>query len=136
MTAQVRDVLTTASVLTRCPMVELITVAADLQLMQVCEGPWIDSITLRVHAIDWRNAEQLAKALCLPELNPYRAVSRSGRPSSLVFRQWVGWVADASYDVPVSVEVFGGEWRDELADVPADDLDETMPRAAADREAV
>lgn len=128
MTAQVRDVVAATLVLARCPMVELINFAADLQLMEVCGGAWIDSITLRVHAADWCSAEQLAEALCLPELDRYMVASRNRGPGSVVFRQWVGWAPDASYDVPVLVEVVGGEWLDQLGDELADDLDETVPR--------
>jgi hypothetical protein len=66
----------------------------------------VPGITLTVHATRWAGARLLAEALSLAEGEATDADDGYGL---VEFRHWFGWVAEASHEAAVWVEVSAGE---------------------------
>ncbi|MGL5865029.1 MAG: hypothetical protein ACRCYX_04035 [Dermatophilaceae bacterium] len=105
LTATVRALVRVARALDGCPDVPVVGVAADRAWFSV--GPVsVDLVELVVHAGSPREGQVLADTLGLVEDKGRNRVL-AGAPGCppRAWRTWVGWVADASHDAPVRVEV-------------------------------
>ncbi|MBO0811417.1 MAG: hypothetical protein J2P23_05150 [Microlunatus sp.] len=145
MSARSSDLLVAAVVLTYAPDVDLLSFSVHSDRVDVADSPvGVAVIELHAHVGGWRDAELVAEALSLPEVERYRMFSYDGA-GEWAYRRWVGWFGAGPLAMPVSVEVVAGEYcetaepgesaeQDAAADRAADSV--AAGSVAADAEAV
>lgn len=115
MSGAMRDVMRIAALLDRCGETSVLTVDFFHTTWYVGDGPFrpsVPALEVRVHAATWADAEAVAAAYDLMEVDSERArFELNGGPTSGVWREWRGWLPSASRNHAVSVEVAASEWN-------------------------
>jgi len=108
MATGVHELVWVAVLLDSCPDVQVLGVRVDATTLGL-GYEWVPLTVLDVHANSQADAQALALALGLREVPARRKVTESERYGASEWRVWSGWVADASRESAVLVEVTGAD---------------------------